>query len=643
MSRPVEVTVRRALVLLACLLASASALGRSAQRQAGQAIATRQITPHVFPFSASGEWVASPKVSKFWTAPTLDCDFDDYSGGATIACTGGTGTKTGTVTSGNATPYYPSNFTNAAQTAAAFAGSDGSFSFGDVLDPSGSFVVLANVRLDTSAAQQIIGKGTQPTTAGSGWVLSVVAGPAIRFTVTKAGPSSTSITSAAQALDGWVVVVASYEYVADGTSILRLQVNSTAATAVTTAVGPVQDVAGALVIGSDSGLTDDLTGWIARVTVTNGISFTAAQENSLAYSYMGACGSTGEEIVFTRATSSTVNTNGVVHTVGNNHPCINENGFQPFGQFANMNLYSEALDDVAWANLGTPTVTANAVAAPDGRTTAETVEDDDGAGWEGRLSTTSWGAQTGGAIGSCYFKAGTTTTARLVLATDGTGALAETFTGLDSTWQRKSFTTTVGGVPSYMQLYVQVGSTTTVTGTLHVSSCMVQNATTLAPYIPTTNAAVTKNADVATRTNGSEWANTQGAMCWTTTAPSIWSAADHYVVSPDDTNNGPFWEVVPTMYVYDGTNSPSIQSDPRGVETRVCVAWDAGAGKMLAWQRGSAATTGTYDGSWGTAMATYAIGSGGSKTNTTYLDAWINHLAFGHGGGWDVNSAGGAQ
>lgn len=50
---------------------------------------------------------------------------------------------------------------------------------------------------------------------------------------------------------------------------------------------------------------------------------------------------------------------------------------------ANLLIYSEQFDNVAWADIGTPVVTANTTAAPDGATTADTIEDNDGAGLEG--------------------------------------------------------------------------------------------------------------------------------------------------------------------------------------------------------------------------------------------------------------------
>lgn len=53
----------------------------------------------------------------------------------------------------------------------------------------------------------------------------------------------------------------------------------------------------------------------------------------------------------------------------------------------NVALRAEEIDHAAWSDVGTPVVTADAAEAPDGATTAETIEDNDAASVEGRRQT----------------------------------------------------------------------------------------------------------------------------------------------------------------------------------------------------------------------------------------------------------------
>lgn len=65
--------------------------------------------------------------------------------------------------------------------------------------------------------------------------------------------------------------------------------------------------------------------------------------------------------------------------VGANQPCVTSSGVEVFGQASNVLTYSEQFDNGAWAKFGAPPAapavsSANAVAAPDGTTTADRVD-----------------------------------------------------------------------------------------------------------------------------------------------------------------------------------------------------------------------------------------------------------------------------
>jgi hypothetical protein len=61
---------------------------------------------------------------------------------------------------------------------------------------------------------------------------------------------------------------------------------------------------------------------------------------------------------------------------------------------ANLLTYSEQFDNAAWTNVGTPTVTANTTLAPDGTTTADTINDSSAVESQGRRQTVTIPAST---------------------------------------------------------------------------------------------------------------------------------------------------------------------------------------------------------------------------------------------------------
>ena len=151
--------------------------------------------------------------------------------------------------------------------------------------------------------------------------------------------------------------------------------------------------------------------------------------------------------------------------------------------------------NATWADVGTPTLTGSQTSPFTGTyaTSAVLFSDNDGAAFEGRSQpiTVTAGAAY---FGYCFVKAGTATSARIVL--DGTAA---TITGLSSSTWSIVEVADVSASAASVTLEVDVGSTTATTGTVTFGGCDVKAGTRRTSIVPTAAAAVTRNEDFAYR------------------------------------------------------------------------------------------------------------------------------------------------
>jgi hypothetical protein len=261
-------------------------------------------------------------------------------------------------------------------------------------------------------------------------------------------------------------------------------------------------------------------------------------------------------ITFTRASTATfVGSNGLIQTAASgaarfdHNPATGESlGLLVEEARTNAVTYSEQFDNAAWTK-NAVTVTANAVAAPDGTTTADMITAN-GASAEHIIYST--GVAAGLKTGSVYAKAGTNNFIQLTFGSSDTvyanfdlsngtvGTVGVTsvasIQALSNGWYRCSLHTT-STIAS--NIVVVIVSSTTATRSqsnslatsVYVWGAQVEaSATFPTSYIPTTTATVTRAADVAT-IQGSNWLNiwnTGGAgnsiyaeanIAYTTTAP----------------------------------------------------------------------------------------------------------------------------
>jgi hypothetical protein len=228
-------------------------------------------------------------------------------------------------------------------------------------------------------------------------------------------------------------------------------------------------------------------------------------------------------ITFARSgtTATVVNSSGVIVGVAADTPRFDFNpitlvcrGLLVEGSAINTQVQSAEFNDGEWLKLGT-TVSANAVIAPDGTTTADKIVEDTSTGTHRVLTNIGIATSAGVAYAaSVYAKSA----GRNLLLTNnnlsgadfdltngtvsGTGTIEPAYL-LGSGWYRCSITRTPGTTDRIVAYLTSGGSTSyTGDGTSGVFLWGAQHelGSGATSYIPTTGAAVTRNADVATIT-----------------------------------------------------------------------------------------------------------------------------------------------
>lgn len=203
-------------------------------------------------------------------------------------------------------------------------------------------------------------------------------------------------------------------------------------------------------------------------------------------------GARGEALSETRASVQFCeSSDGTGSLLPNNRLCVARGGTTAAqGAFTEVLLQTEALGNPAWADVATPTITSDSTVSAGGTLTADTVDDNNAAAFEGRSQTVTVTAAAAYTM-SCYAKAGTL--AKIRLSLDGT--TGDTASLSSSSWTRVSVTdVSTSGVSVSAQ--VLAGTATTDTGTIIVWGCNVTPGSSLRPYIPATSASVITDAEV---------------------------------------------------------------------------------------------------------------------------------------------------
>jgi hypothetical protein len=295
-------------------------------------------------------------------SPTFDCV---ASTSGEMTCSGATATKTGSPTTGTS-PFWWRGATSVSESVV-LNGSSDYYNLGNLdAEPQSLTVCAVHNLSSTAGVMMLVGNAAAPTYS---WYLGNNSGITLR--VCKSGPvcSSSGVVAAST---GWAVSCASYLYVADGTSVLRVNSNGTASTPVTTAVGPIAISAGAVQIGADGAAGSKINGSIRRVSIWTGTAFSATDLARLVASQWGLTEDKPSTDYATHArTDSTLCcpfSDAECYWVGPGAPCIHAptysgwagsgGGVEVYGVGANGATYSETL--TSWSTSGATVTTLQA-------------------------------------------------------------------------------------------------------------------------------------------------------------------------------------------------------------------------------------------------------------------------------------------
>jgi len=241
-------------------------------------------------------------------------------------------------------------------------------------------------------------------------------------------------------------------------------------------------------------------------------------------------------ITFTRASSGTyVGSDGLIKTATTNEARFNHNpttgeslGLLVEESRTNLLLRSEEFDNASWVKLNS-TITANAITAPNGTLTADKLIADNGTTLNGGDSVGSVSQSVAGTsaipyVYSFYAKAAEINSVRVrETVTTGARAIINLSTGAVSYESGSSSSFTVSAVnvgdgwwrialfrtpATTLNFVIKPGSTTgDGTSGIYLWGAQLETGAFPTSYIPTTTAAVTRSADVAsiTGTNFSSW------------------------------------------------------------------------------------------------------------------------------------------
>lgn len=311
-------------------------------------------------------------------------------------------------------------------------------------------------------------------------------------------------------------------------------------------------------------------------------------------------------------------------------------------QRTNLLTYSEQFDNAAWTKAAV-TVTANAVAAPDGTTTADsiTASSANGGAYQG-VSVTAGAVYTW----SVYAKAGTGASFRIkaqatatvaqfvfnltaVTATLTAGAGTATITSVGDGWYRCTVTATAALTGTgYHEIDI-----TNSGETLYLWGAQFEAGAFATSYIPTVASQVTRAADVASINTLSPWYNaTEGTLYAEADVLSVSSPNPHNIASlyTSSTNLMRFWiwEGAPTVDRFTVINSTQQAEFTSGTLTANTVFKGAAAYKTDNFAgsfNGAAASTDTS----GTVPTGFSQLNLGSQTGVTgFMSGHIRRIAY---------------
>lgn len=319
--------------------------------------------------------------------------------------------------------------------------------------------------------------------------------------------------------------------VAELVGVQRLGAASSSTTVISTGTLGVVITSGSLISVTTSGTQFSVTTatTLSLTSATNAIVTIDTVLDSTAYTVTV----NGTAITFTSDASATLNeiTAGLAQAVNfsleQESVTATDNGNGTLTVASDVDIAASAITNflfqsedltTTWTDIGTPTITADDFQAPDGTTTADKLDDDDGAGFEGKTQTVTTTSSTDSYVVSCFLRSDTLDTARLRLQfTGGTPldgnvtvnidtqatvesgdvfAASAVATPLANGWTRLSFRLDDNGTGNTSALVeIDAGEAAADTGAIHVWGLQLERAvTTASDYIATTTTSETRDA-----------------------------------------------------------------------------------------------------------------------------------------------------
>lgn len=260
----------------------------------------------------------------------------------------------------------------------------------------------------------------------------------------------------------------------------------------------------------------------------------------------------------------------------------------------NLLLRFIAIDNAAWSDVGTPSLTTG-LADPFGGTAAVSIDDNDGAAFEGRSQAVTVSAGAAHTM-SCYVKAGTRAEARITL--DGTAA---TLTGLSATTWSIISVTDASSSGTSITAQVLSGDATGDTGTVIFGGCQVETGSYFTSINPTAGTTTTRAVDGGL--SAAVAANSASGSVSLTVTPSWSSGAGPvstvtYGARYDATSLFYFNTLISAWRINDGTTDCTNPSGVLTARTATRV-WGAWSGSTMDVNDGVDTTQCAFDGQWG--------------------------------------------
>lgn len=290
----------------------------------------------------------------------------------------------------------------------------------------------------------------------------------------------------------------------------------------------------------------------------------------------------------------------------------------------NLALRSQELDNAYWIKGANTAITANQITAPDGTLTADliTINGTDNSTYSAAITVTGSTSYTY----SAYVKLGTIDISAYKIAGYDLTNSAFVFqdivpTGVpnSSGWTRVTYSFTTPATCTSLRIYNNRNGAST-NGTYYAWGAQLEAKPYASSYIPTTTAAVTRNADVLTFPNAGNVSDTAGTVLMEATPAfdipnsGVAGYGRNAFIDFGAFNNGAIYTQDNSLRRFDGLNLIATPAWTPLKDTTYKIGSRYGSAGQRNWLNGTAGTNGAFDGSINSAANMTIGGYGGGAT-----------------------------